>query len=257
MSQKKALATTQQLVPAVSRSKVPASLKYPEYKKYVRRDFLFSCAYCTMTEAEAEAIRFTIDHYEPKSARPELENLYENLMYACDQCNTLKGTRCPTQEMRDAGKRFFRADQDVRSEHFEVDGNQLEGVTEVGRFTRVAVDLNRPTLARLRDLRRRLFDSDEYVNEGIAALLSFPIDRLKPEERAQALAAVNKALELAHMFFDNLDEALLYHAKSRALGDDDELTVEELERKKARLRELEGIHPVGAWRGRKSKKKRH
>lgn len=257
MSDKKTLPVpVQRLVPAVARSNVPTGKKYLDYKKYLRRDFLFSCAYCTMTEAEAQAIRFTIDHYEPKSARPELANEYGNLMYACDQCNTLKGPRCPSQEMRDAGKRFFRVDQDVRSEHFEVDESAVEGITEVGRFTTAAVDLNRPTLVHIRGLRRRLFDSDEYVNEGIAALLSFPIDRLPPEERPKALATINKALELAHIVFDSLDEALLYHAQSRALGDDDELTAEEIERKKARLRELEGIHP-GAWRGRKRKKRKH
>jgi len=256
MSEKKAPTTVQQLVPAITRANVPAGLTYPEYRKYLRRDFLFSCAYCTMTEAEAQALRFTIDHYEPRSERPELKDVYENLMYACDQCNTLKGPRCPTQEMRDTGKRFFRADQDIRREHFGVDGNMADGVTEVGRFTTVAVDLNRPNLQRLRDLRRRLFDSDEYVNEGIAALLSFPIDRLSPDERAQALAVINKALELAHIVFDDLDDALLYHAQSRALGDDDQVTAEEIERKKARLRELDGIHP-GAWRGRKSRKKKH
>jgi hypothetical protein len=256
MSENKVTQTVRQLVPAITRSDVPSGLKYPEYKKYLRRDFLFSCAYCTTTESEAQALRFTIDHYEPRSVRPELENQYQNLMYACDQCNMLKGSRCPTQEMRDADRRFFRPDKDVRSEHFGVDNSEVKGTTEVGRFTTVAVDLNRPTLVRLRELRRRLLDSDEYVNEGIAALLTFPIDRLRPDERAQALAAINKALELAHMVFDNLDEALLYHAKSRILGDDDELEVEEIERRKARLRELDGLHP-GAWRGRKRRNKKH
>lgn len=253
MSSNKTLpATVQQLKPAVTRSIVPAGKKYPEYKKQLRRDFLFSCAYCTMTEAEAQAIRFTIDHYEPKSARPDLENEYTNLMYACDQCNTLKGPR----RAINADRRFFRADEDIRKDHFEIAGDWVEGITEAGRFTAAAVDLNRPTLMHIRELRRRLFDSDEYVNEGIAALLSFPIDRLQPEDRAQALIAVNKALELARIVFDSLDDALLYHAQSRALGDDDDLTAEEIERKKNRLRELDGIHP-GAWRGRKSRRKRH
>lgn len=253
MSSKKMLApSTQQLTPVVTRSIVPPGKKYPEYKKQLRRDFLFSCAYCTMTEAEAQAIRFTIDHYDPQSARPDLRDEYSNLMYACDQCNTLKGPRRAISE----DKRFFRVDQDIRKEHFDINGDQIEGLTEIGRFTAAAVDLNRPTLMHIRELRRRLFDSDEYVHEGIAALLSFPIDRLQPEDRAQALIAINKALELAHIVFDNLDDALLYHAQSRALGDDDELTAEEIERKKNRLRELDGIHP-GAWRGRKSRKKRH
>ena len=56
------------------------------------------------------AIRFTIDHYEPRSARPELENDYNNLMYCCDTCNSLKGDRCPPQSARHDGFRFYRPD---------------------------------------------------------------------------------------------------------------------------------------------------
>ncbi|MGC1294505.1 MAG: hypothetical protein WA869_05640 [Alloacidobacterium sp.] len=56
----------------VERSVVPKGLQYGNYKKYLRYDFMYSCAYCSMSEAEAQAIRFTIDHYEPRNARPEL-----------------------------------------------------------------------------------------------------------------------------------------------------------------------------------------
>jgi hypothetical protein len=70
----------------VTRSAVPTDMKYPGYRQHLRCDFFFSCAYCTMTEAEAQAIRMTIDHYEPRGARPDLENDYANLMYACDTC---------------------------------------------------------------------------------------------------------------------------------------------------------------------------
>jgi hypothetical protein len=45
-----------------------------------RNDFFYSCAYCTMSEAEAQATRFTVDHYEPKNAQPDLINAYDNLM---------------------------------------------------------------------------------------------------------------------------------------------------------------------------------
>jgi 5-methylcytosine-specific restriction endonuclease McrA len=245
-------AVAKTLLPAVVRSSVPAGRRYPEYKRFLRRDFLFSCAYCTMTESEAEAIRFTIDHYEPKSARPDLEDAYENLMWACDQCNTLKGPRHPTTEMRDAGNRFFKADQDVRIEHFSVEGTTVKGLTPVGNFTAVAVDLNRPSLIRLRKLRRRFYADDEYVNEGIAVLLSFPVDRLPREARARAFAAINQIKALVSAVVGDLDEAFLQLAMSSVLGDDDEVTAEEIQRNKARLRELDGIHP-GAWHGRKRK----
>lgn len=58
----------------VVRSAVPVGRPYNEYKRYLRRDFFYSCAYCTIAETEAQAIRFTIDHYEPRNAQPQLEN---------------------------------------------------------------------------------------------------------------------------------------------------------------------------------------
>src|SRR5665213_225251 len=79
----------------VERSIVPPDRPYQEYKEVLREDFLWQCAYCTISEYEAQAIRMTIDHYEPRKARPDLENNYNNLMYACSDCNSYKGDRCP------------------------------------------------------------------------------------------------------------------------------------------------------------------
>ena len=85
---------------------VPAGRPYIEYRKWLRYDFLYSCA-CTMSEAEAQAIRFTIDHYEPVSARPELKNDYDNLMYCCDECNSRKGDRTPRRRPAQTASGFF------------------------------------------------------------------------------------------------------------------------------------------------------
>src|SRR4051812_645405 len=84
----------------VQRSQVAPDLPYGAYRQVIRYDFFYTCAYCTMSEAEAQAIRFCIDHYEPRSARPDLERNYTNLMYACDECNMRKGDRCPPESAR-------------------------------------------------------------------------------------------------------------------------------------------------------------
>jgi HNH endonuclease len=102
-------------------------------------------------EAEAAAVRFTIDHYEPTSARPDLENEYNNLMYACDPCNTRKGDRYPPLAARAEGVRFFRPDEDVHSDHFELTGVRLKGKSKTGEYTVVALDLNRYMLNKLRE----------------------------------------------------------------------------------------------------------
>jgi len=251
-------AVPRKATPAVVRTKeLPVGSPYQEYRQYLRRDFWYACAYCTMTESEAEAIRFTIDHYEPQSVKPELNDVYENLMYACDECNKRKGSLCPSEEMRREGKRFFRADQDLRGEHFELEGSKVKGKTNVGNYTTLAVDLNRRALVRLRELRQRLIDDDGYVSEGMRALASFAIDRLSPMARTNALAAIRKALEQAGKVYNDMDEALLELSKSEMLMD--EKTDEDRRANKerlAQLRQMDGLYPR-AWRGRKTRKKRH
>ena len=239
----------------VRSSKLPAVKDYGGYLPVLRKDFWYSCAYCTMTEAEARAIRFEIDHYEPVSARDELKDEYSNLMYACQECNSLKGDRCPPQNARDAGQRFFRVDEDIRSEHFDATGIRVSGKTAVGEFTVDAVDLNRYSLRKLREIRRKLIDSEAFVSEGVTALSSFAIDLLSPQIRGEALAAINEALELTDRVFGDFDEFLLEFAKSPLIADEDsdEDRIRNKERL-ARLREQEALHP-GVWRGRNSRKK--
>jgi len=116
----------------VVRSVVPAGLNYPEYKPYLRHDFFYSCSYCTIAESEAEAVRLTIDHYEPQTAREDLVHDYHNLMYCCECCNSRKGNRCPPESARKDGYRFFRPDQDFRHEHFERKGREVTHKTNVG-----------------------------------------------------------------------------------------------------------------------------
>ena len=141
--------------PLVVRSNPPQGENYNEYKEILRYDFFYTCAYCTMMEAEAAAVRFTIDHYEPTSAQPDLENEYNNLMYACDPCNTRKGDRYPPPAARAEGVRFFRPDEDVHSHHFELTGKRLRGKSKTGDYTIDALDLNRYMLNRLREIRIR------------------------------------------------------------------------------------------------------
>lgn len=138
----------------VSRSAVAPVKNYTEYKPSLRHDFFYACAYCTMSEYEAQAIRFCIDHYEPRNSRPDLINEYENLMYSCDECNSRKGDRCPPPEARLQDTRFFRPDSDIRSEHFKYQANNLAGLSNVGYYTIAALDLNRQALKRLRELRK-------------------------------------------------------------------------------------------------------
>ena len=86
--------------PLVVRSSHGPVSNYREYIEILREDFFYLCAYCTLMEAEAQGIRFEIDHYEPVSARPELKNDYNNLMYSCEICNGRKSDRYPPLNAR-------------------------------------------------------------------------------------------------------------------------------------------------------------
>lgn len=235
------------------RSAVATGLAYGEYREHLRSDFFYSCAYCTLSECEAKGIRFTIDHYEPQSERPDLENDYHNLFYCCNECNILKGDFIPSVSARANGLRYFRSDSDVRSEHFIISGVRLKDLTKVGYFTVEALDLNRQSLRRLRDIRRRLDDCDEMVAQGIMALRSFHIDQLPQRIRGSA----NKAISDLARFADNLQEAIdsvLKAAARSPLIDVDEDKSERRAERSEKLSEMQGLFP-GKWRGRKARKR--
>jgi hypothetical protein len=238
----------------VIRSAVPAGLDYGEYKPFLRVDFWHSCAYCTMSEAEAQAIRFTVDHYESRKSRGDLVNEYTNLMYACDECNSRKGDRYPPQEARKDGFRFFRPDQDIRSEHFERNEIWLREKTNVGFYTINALDLNRKSLKKLRELRARLSETDQYIVEGITALREYPVDTLPKDIRARALKKIKEAMEVAEDLGAAIDSVLRDFAKSPLVDPDGDSEQRAKERTK-QLQELEAMYP-GAWRAPRKRRKK-
>jgi len=249
-------ARSEEATALVVRSEVPLGLQYAEYKQYLRVDFFHSCAYCTIAESEARAIRFTIDHYEPQNARSDLVNEYSNLMYCCEVCNTYKGDRVPPQAAREAGHRFFRPDQDVRKEHFERRGRHLEHKTPVGFYTIETLDLNRQNLRRLRDLRERVLECDKYVVEGIMALRAYPIDFLPAEMRHKANERIKDAMLAAEELVEEIDAVLREHAGSPLVDPDLDAGERSATRAK-KLKELEAMYPGGRWRAPRAPRRTH
>jgi uncharacterized protein (TIGR02646 family) len=232
----------------VKRSAVPAGLQYRDYRKYLRYDFMFSCAYCTMSEAEAQAIRFTIDHYEPRNARPDLQHEYENLMYSCDECNLRKGDRCPPSQARADGYRFFRPDQDLHQEHFEKSGLRLTARSNTGNYSVEALDLNRHSLLKLREIRGRLLECDRLVVEGVLGLRNFHIDQLPPSIKGAAVRAINQASVAADQFANNIDSLLHDYARSPLIDPDPAQESEaHAEERAAKLKQWQVLYPQ-IWR---------
>ena len=236
----------------VRRSTVPSGLKYGEYRQTLRHDFIYSCAYCTMSEAEARAIRFTIDHYEPRNARPDLIDDYDNLMYSCDECNDRKGDRCPPSEARAQGHRFFRPDQDRYQDHFQIKGVRLEAQSNPGTYSLEALDLNRLSLRRLRDIRARLHKCDHLVVAGVLGLRAFHIDRLPPSLKGQAARAIRQVVSMADKVADGIDSLLRDFARSPLIDPDPEAEVRAEERA-AKLQQVQALYP-GNWRAPRKKR---
>jgi hypothetical protein len=65
---------------------------YQTYKDWLRDEFVFRCAYCLERETwyPSRHAAFAVDHILPKVKWPELLCDYDNLVYACLRCNSLK-----------------------------------------------------------------------------------------------------------------------------------------------------------------------
>ena len=235
----------------VLRSNVQDGLPYLNYLPDIRYDFFYSCGYCTISEFEAQGIAFQIDHYEPKSERPELENKYDNLIYACSECNNLKGDLTPPENARLDGFRFFRPDKDVIDEHFLVNSTRLGHLTNVGYFTIETLNLNRQSLRRLREIRSRLEICDDYVGRGIMDLRRFKIDQLPKEIKGRAHSSIQNAGKVLDAITNQIDEVLRDAAQSPLLARDGDKMEQKVSRSE-NLDNLKGLYP-GKWRGRRNK----
>lgn len=142
------------------RQNPPLQKKYQHYKPYLRKDFLFRCAYCLVHEAHFGGLRnFHVDHFRPKN-RKEFRDFalaYANLYYACGLCNTFKGHWWPSAGDEQAGRRFVDpCEIDPYGKHFEVneEDGTLRALTPAGHYTVEHIWLDRPQLNKHR--RRQL-----------------------------------------------------------------------------------------------------
>jgi hypothetical protein len=73
---------------------------YHSYKEWLRDDFLFRCAFCLIREKwhPAGHASFSVDHLIPQSVDKSKALDYENLLYACLQCNSLKRNVWPISD---------------------------------------------------------------------------------------------------------------------------------------------------------------
>lgn len=182
--------------PPVSRSAVTPGQPYQNYRDELRFDFWFACAYCSMTEMEATAVSFEIDHHQPTSKGGT--DAYDNLMWACAFCNGRKSNYWPSAAVFAAGYRYMRPDVDDPHDHLPLDehtGVRVRPATPVGEYTDEMLDLNRAAMLEIRKLRQQLLASKQGIAHGLARLSRSMrgLDHIKPELRAKYQKAVRDA----------------------------------------------------------------
>lgn len=123
-------------------------VNYESYKPWLRDEFLFRCVYCLRREAwfpDGKAA-FGVDHLRPQAIAPGRRTDYENLLYACGQCNSFKANAA---DVPDPCEVAFGEDVEVQE-----DGT-IRWRTSTGKLLVKACSLDR---APLNDNRRLIIE---------------------------------------------------------------------------------------------------
>ena len=131
----------------MSRSYVPRALR-----ARVSEAARYRCGYCLSAEAIVGS-PMEIDHLIPESLGGTTDE--QNLWLACSVCNDSKSKRISALDPSTGeGVRLFNPRLQVWTEHFRwtKGGDRIVGLTPTGRATVVALNLNRPSLVRARQL---------------------------------------------------------------------------------------------------------
>ncbi len=148
-----------------------------EFRPWLRDEFNFRCVYCLEREQWVNNIgHFHSEHFLPVACRPDLELLYDNLLYACHACNSLKGSLQvpdPSEAMRSTTVIVAR------------DGS-IRGRTKHAKRVIDLVQLDAPSYRRRRRLILKIVETAAKHNRSLyLELMGFPDDlpdlaRLQP-----------------------------------------------------------------------------
>ncbi|MCA9676560.1 MAG: HNH endonuclease [Kofleriaceae bacterium] len=202
-----------------------------------------------MTELEACGFGFQIDHYHPKSLEGSDE--YGNLYWSCEPCNRNKDNFWPAEDQRDRGVYVIRVDREDPRVHLAQDDRigWLQHLTLTGQTNIELLYLNSSRLRRVREIRKRFAESDEYVVNGLRRLRDVRLDQLPRDLKLLALKVVAELSEAAKDVPELMSELARKHACSELLDPDPERGAQASARKTF-LRE-QGALPTRRTRRRK------
>lgn len=153
--------------------------QYESYRPWLRDEFTFRCVYCLKRETWGQVTaEYELDHFQPQSLRPDLELSYDNLVYACRRCNSVKRAQTVDDPFAMA-----------TSDHLRVlQSGELQAVSDQAvRLVRV-LDLNAESMIQWRATWLRIVELAEYNDPTLYRnLVRFPddlprLDRLVPAD---------------------------------------------------------------------------
>ena len=122
---------------------------YKSYKSCLRVEFKGQCIYCRKPDSmdsTASKSTFGVDHYFPKESYPKLTTDYNNLFYACNNCNSLKGTYVPLAPV------FIpNPVEHVMYQHLKFNQSRVQWESTQGQFTEELLRLNDSEVIKFRD----------------------------------------------------------------------------------------------------------
>ena len=149
-------------------------VNYQSMKPWLRDEFSFRCVYCLEREEFGSdgANRFAVEHTEPKGANPAKQNDYDNVVYACTRCNTLKGTKRILNPAEIPLPDVLRCDPDGVFIGITVDGQDLIETLQLNDSRRVKHRLTILTICN----HASKSGADPEITQIAIGFLQFPVD---------------------------------------------------------------------------------
>ncbi len=165
---------------------------YRIYKPKLRAEFSYQCAYCQTREPEVGGCKsFHIDHYRPKKKFPDLINAYNNLIYACRDCNTYKQDYWPNFAELLRGYIIVNPREDHIETHIDTSKFIWRGKTSRGNWTVKKLRLDSTILSQRREDRIRIENKIQKLADVVEDA-KINLEIAKQEQDWKKIEALNK-----------------------------------------------------------------
>jgi len=173
-------------------------------RQILNEEFDGKCAYCKSSIGVTS--QGMVDNFYPKSKYPDKAYQLDNLLLVCQICDMSKADYFPTDEKGEPlllNPRF-----EEYNEHIKIDKTGLvTHLTEKGRITIDALNLNRPALVenrKLKQLEKELFENFKKVNKDYFSNFEENIKLIRSLIQITSITSKDESQYLKNMLFSNV-----------------------------------------------------